>query len=75
VPRIELWCYDERGDYSRINRALKRADELFESVIHMTVDDERIAEATPQGWGGDLYDDVYAANTRNAGYLLVGSGG
>lgn len=75
VPRLEVWCYDNRGDYTEIDKALKRADELFEAITHMVVEDQRIAEATPQGWSGDLYDDVYRANTRNAGYLLVGSGG
>ena len=75
VPRLEVWCYDNRRDYTEIDKGLKRADELFASVTHMVVDDQRIAEATPQGWSGDLYDDKYAANTRNAGYLLVGSGG
>lgn len=75
VPRLELWCYEERGDYATINEALAIADSLFLSVTHMVVEGEHIAEATPQGWSGDLYDDVFRANTRNAGYLLVGTGG
>lgn len=75
VPRLELWCYDDRGDYSVIDEALARADELFLAVTHRVVDDQRIASADPQGWSGDLYDDVYQANARNASYLLVGSGG
>lgn len=75
VPRLELWCYDDRGDYSKIDEALARADVLFESIMHLVVEDQYIAEANPQGWSGDLYDDVFRANARNAGYLLVGSGG
>lgn len=77
LPRAELWCYQDRGDYSVIDAALQRADELLSAATHYVSDDgsSRLAEATPQGWSGDLYDDVYRANTRNAGYLLVGSGG
>lgn len=75
VSRIELWCYDSRGDYSKIDEALLRADELFTEILHREKEGQRIAEATPQGWSGDLYDDLYKANTRNAGYLLVGTAG
>lgn len=74
VPRVELWCYQERGDYSVINDALSRADDLFEALADYRFEDERIAEATPQGWSGDLYDDVFKANTRNSAYLVIGSG-
>lgn len=77
LPRAELWCYQDRGDYGDIDKALARADELLSAAMQYVSEDgsSRLAEATPQGWSGDLYDDVYRANTRNAGYLLVGSGG
>lgn len=74
VPRVELWCYQDRGNYSIINAALARADALLLPLMQYVFEDERIAEATPQGWSGDLYDDVFRANTRNAAYLLIGSG-
>jgi len=77
LPRAELWCYQDRGDYGDIDAALARADELLTAATQYVSQDgtSRLAEATPQGWSGDLYDDTYRANTRNAGYLLVGSGG
>jgi hypothetical protein len=75
LPRLEVWLYQERGDYSKINAGLIALDRIFEDVLNATADGERIAEADPQGWSSDLYDDIYKANTRNAAYLLVGTPG
>lgn len=74
VPRIELWLYQERGSYDLINAGLARADQLMEEILQYEFDGERIAEATPMGWSGDLYDDVFLANTRNSAYTVIGSG-
>jgi len=75
LPRLEVWLYDNRGDYSKINAGLERVDELLLDIAHVYVDDQHVAQADPQGWSGYLYDDIYRANTRNAAYLVIGSGG
>lgn len=74
VPQVELWCYDNRGDYGRIDLALERADFLLAEVAQYVVDGETLVATESIGWSGDLYDDVYGANARKATYRVRGRG-
>lgn len=76
---MELWCYDDRGDYTRIDDFLRAARAFFETepVASRIRDDDslvRLVFADWQGDSADLYDDVFRCNTRYSSWRLVGSG-
>lgn len=72
---VDLWCYDERGDFSRIDAIIKRIKQIFDEVS---------AVQTPTGWitqidwvgdGGDNYDDTWKAIVRTSTYRVIASYG
>lgn len=74
LPRLTLWVYEPRGSYATIDNALRRATIVLEGASDYTFAGERISQADFEGSSVDLYDDIYRANARNAGYRVVGSG-
>lgn len=74
VATAQLWCYQERGDYSRIDSALERADVILAAMTNVTVGGQRVSQAQGIDQSPDLYDDVYRANTRYSTYTILGSG-
>lgn len=70
---VDIWCYDRKGDFRRIDGMLRRIRDLLESLQGV---------ATPVGWitqidwlrnGPDGYDDVWESIVRTASYRVVGS--
>lgn len=74
LPRFTLWVYQARGSYHIIDEVLRRATELLSSTVAYEHDGERLAQVDYEGSSVDLFDDVYRANARNAGYRVIGSG-
>lgn len=74
VPRLTLWVYDERGSYENIDNVLRRATIVLEGAQQYTFSGQRIAQVDFESSSTDLYDDIYRANARNAGYRVIGSG-
>lgn len=74
LPRFTLWVYQGRGSYSIIDEVLRRATELLTSTTQYEYGGERLAQVDYEGSSVDLFDDIYRANTRNAGYRVIGSG-
>jgi hypothetical protein len=74
VPRFTLWVYQARGSYHIIDAVLRRATELLSSTTQYEHEGERLAHMEFEGSSVDLFDDVYRANARNAGYRVIGSG-
>lgn len=73
INTLDIWCYDARGDYTRIDAMLARLKALL-SVIK--------AQQTETGWitcvdwygdGRDAYDDVWEAIVRTSTYRIVAS--
>jgi hypothetical protein len=74
MPRLTLWVYQARGSYTTIDRVLSRATEVLEAVEQYQFGDEYITQVDFEGSSVDLFDDIYRANARNAGYRVIGSG-
>jgi len=74
TPRLTIWVYQARGSYDLIDKVLKRCTVVLEAVEQYVWEDERIAQADFEGSSVDLYDELYKANARNAGYRVIGSG-
>lgn len=74
VPRLTIWVYQHRGSYDMIDAVLKRCRVVLEGVAQYTFEDQRIAQADFEGSSVDLYDELYQANARSAGYRVIGSG-
>lgn len=74
LPRLVLWVYQARGSYRTIDAVLSRATDVLEAVEQYEYEGERITQVDFEGSSIDLFDDVYRANARNAGYRVIGSG-
>lgn len=72
--RTILWVHDDVGDYTRIDSALKLAREIVLSAVPRTHQGVWLIEAEWLGDSPDLSDDVRGTNTKNAAFLLTGSG-
>jgi hypothetical protein len=74
VPRLTLWVYEHRGSYVLIDQVLARAREVLEGAAQYSYEGQRIAQVDFDGSSVDLYDDIYKCNTRNSGFVVIGSG-
>lgn len=72
--RTNLWIHDEVGDYTRIDTALKLAREIVLSSVPTMRSGIWLINAEWLGDSPDLSDDVRGTNTKNAAFLLTGSG-
>lgn len=79
ISGVQVWVYDVRGDYSRIEAVLRTirtrlSDFPEQSRIRSDGSIVRLMQADWQGDSGDLFDDVFRCNTRNGTWRLIGSG-
>lgn len=79
VSTLEVWCYDERGDYSRIDDFLRALKAFFSTMSEQqrTRSDSSVVRLVLADWQGDsadLYDDIFRCGTRYASWRLVGAG-
>lgn len=72
--RSTLWVHDDVGDYTRIDSALKLAREIVLAAVPRVYQGIWLIEAEWLGNSPDLSDDVRGTNTKNAAFLLTGSG-
>lgn len=78
--RLEVWVHDEYGDYSRIDRVIKRVKEVLESSQQVAFSDPETHEDSElmlAEWvsdSTDLYDGGYRTNCRSTGFDLIGKG-
>jgi hypothetical protein len=77
--RLEIWVYDERGDYNRIDSILRllrdQLDDFTERVrVRGDGSTARWVAADWQGDSADLNDDIFRANVRSGTWVLIGEG-
>lgn len=63
VRPFDLWGYDKEGDYTRIERILKKAADILTGQIAIPTESGMISQIKGSGQGlgrgSDLYDDGY----------------
>lgn len=75
VDPIDLWGYDELGDYNRITAIVKEAARyLTEECFHAVTASGRISQFLDRGIGGDLADDGFDAVVKPYRLAAVGNG-
>lgn len=75
VDPVDLWGYDELGDYNRITAIVKEAARyLKEECIHVLTESGRISQFLDRGIGGDLADDGFQAVVKPYRLAVVGNG-
>lgn len=72
--RLTVWVHDQNQDYTLIDEILKDIRALVEGAAPRMLNGVWLNEAEWEGDSIDLYDDVRRTNTRNAAFLLTGSG-
>lgn len=77
--RAEIWVYDERGTFTRIDEALRHIHTVMDNVVNAerTADGGRLVRLSLADWGQDsteLWDEQRRANARSSTYNLVGRG-
>ena len=76
VDPIDIWGYDELGDYTRITAIVREAARyLSEECIHVATASGRISQFVDRGIGGDLADDGFDAVVKPYRMAAVGNGG
>lgn len=70
---FEVYVYDKRGDYSRIDFLIARIKEVLTSIKAQQTGTGWITQVDWIGDGGDGYDDVYEALHRTAAFNAVAS--
>lgn len=69
---LSIWVHDERGDYSRIDRILKRVIEILVDAVHVAGDDGSILTmAEYQSTSDDFWDDGYRTITKYATFRII----
>lgn len=75
VTPVDLWIYDEFGDYNRATKLAKTAAQYLEdNVLGMKAEDGIISQVKFLGIGGDLADDGFKALVIPAHLRVVASG-
>jgi len=75
VDPIDLWGYDEMGDYTRITAIVKEAARyLSEECLQVVTLSGRISQFLDRGIGGDLADDGFDAVVKPYRLAAVGNG-
>lgn len=74
---LQVWVHEDRnmGDYSRIDKSLKRLRALLTGVegVNVGSPDSWLSGIVWEGDSGDLDDDEARTITRNAQFRLTGS--
>ncbi len=71
---LVVWVHDEPGDYTKIDAIIYRLRSLLPSLVTTT---DGVGFLVGVEWAGDsedLADDGHQTITRNASFVLVGSG-
>ena len=71
---ITIWAHDEPGDYSTIDAILVRVKALLPMLEGQSNESGHLVSAEWTGDSEDLADDGHGTITRNASFVLVGSG-
>lgn len=67
-----VWAHDKDRDYTAIDAALKRVQEILHEAIHVLGEDGRtLTTARSNGVSDDGYDDGYGTVTKNADFTVV----
>jgi len=76
VDPVDIWGYDEMGDYTRITAIVKEAARyLVEDCVQVLTASGRISQFLDRGIGGDLADDGFDAVVKPYRMAAVGNGG
>lgn len=71
---LDLWVYNKDPDYGPIMDILKRGRDLMDGLVNAQTADGWVLGVNWQGGSIDLFDDLYAAYTRNESYRIAASG-
>lgn len=71
---LTIWVYDAPGDYTRIDKIVRRIREILTDVVAERADDGWITQIDWAGDSGDLYDDIYSAIARTSSFSVISSG-
>lgn len=79
LTRLEIWCYDDRGDYTKIDNFHRAVHSFFAAMTEQkrTRSDASVVRLVAADWQGDsadLYDDIFRCNTRYSSWRLIGAG-
>lgn len=74
VRTMSLWVHDERGSYTRIETALRRARVIMDGLQNIQTERGWLMSCEWIGDSGDLLDDVFRTNVRYSEWRLVGTG-
>lgn len=75
VDPVDLWGYDDLGDYNRITTIVKEAARyLKDECIQVLTESGRISQFLDRGIGGDLADDGFDAVVKPYRLGVVGNG-
>jgi hypothetical protein len=77
--RVEIWVYDERGTFTRIDEALRHIHAVMDNVVNaeLIADGGRLVRLSLADWSQDsteLWDEQRRANARSSAYNCVGRG-
>ncbi len=77
--RCEIWVYDERGTFTRIDQALRLIHDVMDNVVNAerTATGGRLVRLSQADWSQDsteLWDETRRANARSSAYNIVGRG-
>lgn len=72
--RVSIWVHDESQDYTEIDKILAYVRELLPSFAPILVNGVWLTSAQWLGDSADLHDTDRGTNTKNAAFLLTGSG-
>lgn len=75
VDPVDIWGYDEMGDYTRITAIVREAARyLVEECIQVETESGRISQFVDRGIGGDLADEGFDAVVKPYRIAAVGNG-
>lgn len=71
-PRVTIWIHDDRGSYSKIDTVIQLLENILPDLPPLEDSSNRIADIRWEASSGDLTDDGYNTNVRNATFALTG---
>jgi hypothetical protein len=72
---LQVWVHDTPGDYTRIDRILKRVRIVLESIVGINAGDAAswVTQIDWKGDSDDLDDDEAVTFCRNSNFTVTGS--
>jgi hypothetical protein len=72
---LQIWVHDVPGDYTRIDRILKRVRIVLESIVGVNAGDAAswVTQIDWKGDSDDLDDDEAVTFCRNSNFTVTGS--